>query len=751
MNARFNRTLKRRLACALPLSMWLPLSLVQADEAAAPSSPASLVQAATLEQLGAGYTLNLRGIEGSDSVNFDVRADRVVTGAKLELEYSYSPALLPEMSQLNVMVNDQVAASIALPKDTAGSLQKQVVEIPPHLVTDFNRLTLQLIGHYTMQCEDPQHSSLWAKVSNTSQLQLQLAPLALPNDLALLPEPFFDRRDAQRLELPFVFAQSPDPIRLEAAAAVASWFGAQASYRGAHFSALLGQLPAQGNAVVLVSGEQLPTGLTLEGTAKPGLRIMTNPNDPNGKLLVISGGDSQQLKQAALALVSGSQVLKGEQASVEGVTQLRARKPYDAPNWLPSDRPVQLGELVDVKRLSVSGYDAGTINVPMRLPPDLFTWRERGVPLNLQYRYTPQPVSTNSSLLVSLNGKFLKSVPLPSQQALKDDQPLLARLKDDRTLLRGVKLNVPVGNFPLQSALQMRFMYDYIKQGECRDIIIDNMRGTIEPTSTIDLSDYRHFIGMPNLGVFRDSGFPFTRMADLSETAIVMPDGFDATHISAMLDVVGRFGDSTGLPATAVSVVQGGDDARLQDKDLLVLGSADNQPLLQRWAQHLPANIGGRSSYEVSDLIHHVRDWLTGNDRVDQRAARNSLALAGGTVDNYLTGFESPLAGGRSVVVLAAGSEQGWRDVTAALSATPSEQAQGSIQGSLAVVNGTRVSTLVAEEQYFIGDLGPFGYAQWWLSRHLFGTLALLVVGVGLASGLLFLSLRARARQRLKD
>ena len=71
---------------------------------------------ATLKQLGANYVMNLRGIEGSDSVSFDVRADQVVTDARLQLEYSYSPALIPELSQLNVLVNDQVAASLALPK-----------------------------------------------------------------------------------------------------------------------------------------------------------------------------------------------------------------------------------------------------------------------------------------------------------------------------------------------------------------------------------------------------------------------------------------------------------------------------------------------------------------------------------------------------------------------------------------------------------------------------------------------------------
>ena len=101
---------------------------------------------ATLKQLGANYPMHLRGIEGSDSVSFNVRADQVVTKARVNLEYSYSPSMLSDLSQINVMVNDQVAASLPVPKETAGTLQQQVVDIPAHLVTEFNRLTLQLIG-----------------------------------------------------------------------------------------------------------------------------------------------------------------------------------------------------------------------------------------------------------------------------------------------------------------------------------------------------------------------------------------------------------------------------------------------------------------------------------------------------------------------------------------------------------------------------------------------------------------------------
>jgi hypothetical protein len=72
-----------------------------------------------------------------------------------------------------------------------------------------------------------------------------------------------------------------------------------------------------------------------------------------------------------------------------------------------------------------------------------------------------------------------------------------------------------------------------------------------------------------------------------------------------------------------------------------------------------------------------------------------------------------------------------------------------SIQGSLAVVNGKRISSLVADEQYHVGELGWFRYLQWLLAHNLGWMLLLTALGVGLVSLLLFVSLRARARARL--
>lgn len=727
-----------------------PQSAGMLAPAAAPLSPQIEEYGLTLKQLGRRDTINLQGTEASDVVSFGVRADQVVTGAQLVLDYSYSPALLADLSQINVLVNDELAASLALPKEGAGTPQQQIVNIPPQLITEFNRLRLQFIGHYNMGCEDPLHSSLWAKINNSSELKLQVAQIQLKDDLSILPLPFFDRRDSRRVDLPLVFAAPPSAAALEAAGALSSWIGALAAYRGASFTAGVGQLPEQGNAIVLANAKEPVQldDLQLPAAKGPTVTMLTNPRDPYGKLLVISGRDDAEIKLAADAVAVGGKALDGSSVVIDRLEPLSPRQPYDAPNWLPTSRPVKLGELIEPARLSVSGYNPGNISIPMQLPPDLFNWREAGVPLDLKYRYTPQQVSGNSSLLVSFNDTFVKSMPLPSVGSLGGGSKLLELLEKDDSLPREASALVPVANAIPRSQLQLRFMFDYVKEGECRDIIIDNMRGLIDPDSTLDLRGYEHFIALPNLGVFNDSGFPFTRMADLSESAVVMPNASGPAEWSAYLTVLGRFGQATGYPATAVKVVAAGEVQSVSDKDLLVLASGDNQPLLEQWADRLPAvNDGGRQRFSLSDLTLRVRDWITPPAQADQSKPLLQVTYSGANSSTYLSGFESPLKAGRSVVVIAAGKPESLADATAAL--LGGDQYKDSIQGSLAVINGKQITSLVADEQYYVGSLGLFKRVQWMLSQHPLWLLLVTVLGLAMVSGLTYLGLRARAQKRL--
>lgn len=700
----------------------------------------------TLKELGARYPFNLRGVEGSDSVDFSIRSDEVVTDAAIDLSYTYSPALLSDYSHINVLLNDEVAKSLPVPKEQAGKNIQEKVVLPPHLITEKNRLRLQLIGHYTLECEDPLHSSLWANVSNLSQLSLVTEPVRLPDDLSILPLPFFDKKDVKELTLPFVFLDQADEQTLEAAGMVASWFGLLSSKHASSFPVSLGRsYPSKGSAIVFATASSLGGGSFGESPINgPTLSIQTNPNDRYGKLLFVVGRDTAELKQAAQALVLGSETLSGQTAHISRIEDVKARKPYDAPNWIPLNRAVRLGELVPEEKLHVTGYNGTPIRLPLQLPPDLFTWRASPVPLNLNYRYTPQIGQTNSALILNTNDQFLRSFPLFSIDQLKS-RDWLAQLVQNDMLPVSTQVDIPLERLLPQSELEFRFMYNYIKEGECRDIIIDNVRGFVDPDSTIDLSGYSHFIPMPNLGVFGKTGFPFTRMADLSETMVVLSPQVKAEELSAYLNVLGHFGSITGYPATKVSVAFGEQGASQSHDTLLI--AAGEQSWLSSWLKSMPAVLSGDDKkFFVSDLIYKVSGWLGYNDENQQQESRVDIQFVSNGQNTFYAGFESPIQKQRSVVVIASSDVESLGQATQQLIQHPSELA-----GSLAVLKDGQIEPLVFEPTYYLGHLPFLTRIEWELAKfwpnvppvqHLLFWLAILIV-----VALLIMLWRARVRK----
>lgn len=229
-----------------------------ASAVAATPVPGQKVYTISLKQMGQGSNIELRGVEGERTFPFTVRSDEVITSAKIRYGIAYSPALLPDLSHIKVSVNNELVSVVPLPKDNPKGIVRED-NIDPRFFADFNQLSFKLIGHYTRECEDPYHSSLWAKISNTTQLELTVSTIDLANDLALLPGPFFDKRDSKLLELPFVLPSGASLDLLRNAGVVASWFGQLASYRGARFPVADGM--PKSHAIVFATTKEAPAGV----------------------------------------------------------------------------------------------------------------------------------------------------------------------------------------------------------------------------------------------------------------------------------------------------------------------------------------------------------------------------------------------------------------------------------------------------------------------------------------------------------
>lgn len=679
----------------------------------------------TLKDLGITYPLRLKTVFGQASVPLNLRADELATAAELELRVAHSPSLRHDLSHLTVLVNDEVVWTKPLTLEGAGGGVYRV-PINPLLLVNKNQIRFELVAHYAKEgeCEDPAHSTLWADISNDSRVRLKLRTVELAPTLEKMPAPWFDAAEPKRLVLPFVFATAPSPATVRAAGIVATWFGAQADYRGADFPVVYGAAPA-GNAVLF----QL-------GAATSELRAMRNPLDSRGQLLVFSAPDEAALVQLAQAFSIGSMVMRGDVTRLSALTLPDPQGAWRSPRWSNPKLPLALKDRL-LGPASVMGLNPGPVTYEFTLPPDLYFLGNSGAQIEMGYRAS-RTSSVKSSLNVSLNNQYLGSALLnPRGDVATDDVTRPLEIEVPPTLLRAKNRLIA----------QFQFLRDTSKA--CEDFRNESLQGSIDPRSEITLASYANFAEMPALQKLVDGGFPFSKYADLSQTAVVLPDTPNPAEVSAALVVLGHVGRWSQDAAVHLEVAPLSAIDAVAERDLLVIAPAGASGLPASFEDKgvLRLNQDGAELKTASGLSV-LQARIEGRQLRDaERYAGRVLVQSGSNLGTMLQ-FESPLQRGRTVVAIRTTAGADPRRV--ALTLTDPGQSQY-VEGGLVLVTPTQVSGYQLGDTYSVGSL-PWWYAATrWLRLHPYLLVPLLVLLALLGARLAVSLLKRHAATRVPD
>ncbi len=740
--ARRKRTAAAKAAAAMLVLAVLPLAAPPEARAQPPAAPSAGIRSQRLSfrDLQVKTPIRLAGTRGEIGIPFGMRRNEVVTDASLTLNFAWSPAMLGDLSQLVVLLNGEVVHTIPLtPADAAG--QNIRIPVNPALfLPGDNQFNLRLVGHYARDCEDPFHSSLWANVSNVrSWFDLKVQTLPLTPDLGRLPGPFFDRNDNLPLRLPFLFAGTPRAAELEAAASIASWFGSLASYRGFSFKPLVNGIP-QGNAILFATPDRPIAGLSLT-IAGPGAAVIRNPRDPFGELLVVMGRNGQELKLAAAALATGRGVFGGPRMSFEGV-RIPSYARYAAPRWLRTDRPVPLGEIMDANALQGIGLPPGPLSARFRVAPDLFFWPRQGGRLELRYRYPSAPWLDKraSRLDVSINNQYLRTLPLAGASWWQQLFGRSAASSHDST----ASIVLPRYNLFGQNELIFDYNLVIADKKKCQGTLPDNVRVSVRPTSWIDLSRAYHALRMPDLATFAGAGYPFTVRPDLAETTVLMGERPSPGAVEAFLALMGRFGDSTGAAATAVSVSSTIDPERLAGRDLLVIGASSVAASDQLFGGAPVRYANGRVFVTEATPVQRIFGFFSPFNYSNSDAVAQFLYAT----DSFsgIVGFESPFESGRSVVAVLANDPNALPQLVEGMA---DARINAQIQGDLSVASGDGMSSFAVGSGYWVGYLPFWMKASYWLSQRPLLMAACGLLAALILTGPLYLYLSRQQRRRL--
>jgi cellulose synthase (UDP-forming) len=710
---------------ALPLvALLLLLPGTLRPQAVQQASP-SFREARDIRALGKRHGLVLQGNHSKKSISFALPISRLVTESSLLLRYHLSRNLAAG-SELKVFLNGSLAAELKLQPSTEASTSKQdKISLPPELFLAQNALSFELKGVCTPDCRLSPISDTWLALEPSSEVHTAGTLLLLPNRLNLLPAPFVSLGAEGVVDIPFVMDRDVSPSVARAGGIVASWLGVKANSQSLRFSVSLGEVPSGHVILLATQGSQLASSLGIN-TSSTSVAIRANPQDPYGKMLVLTAPTGTELIAAASALALGRYSPETD-ASLLGVANLPpARLPYDAPRWLQRSDRVRLAEQSSDFDLQSNG--TGSVNLYFRLAPDLYFGSRDVVPFRLHYTSSSLTEGSRASVRLHLNEHFVGSFPIPT---------------DTKVDVHEQVFYLPTARIYPRNTLRVEFAYEHVR---LRDSALSGPSARVLRSSELMLHDAPHFTGMPRLDMFANTGFPFTQFADLSRTLVVLPNRPHADELSFFLTTLGFMGAQTGYPGLRVSLAYADAVPVADNKDLLVIGTPERQPLLGKWSDYMLVQPRGKR-FQLPPAPQWLGAKSIFSDELKQQRALQRMLNSDAPIDGIVQGFVSPLNKERSVVVITGLPEQG----IAQLAADWSSSNNGSqLYGTASIYSGGEFhSFTLKSDQYLLGKLTFRHALEYWARRYYWLSPVLIFSCIWLLAILCNRLLEARAHKRL--
>jgi cellulose synthase (UDP-forming) len=236
-------------------------------------------------------------------------------------------------------------------------------------------------------------------------------------------------------------------------------------------------------------------------------------------------------------------------------------------------------------------------------------------------------------------------------------------------------------------------------------------------------------------------------MADLSETAVVLPDRPGPVELSAFLNLMGTIGSLTEYPVLRLVVVRPDGLDQVADRDLIQIGTLAHLGRGVDLLRGAPVEMdGARLSVKLSPPLATIRRWF-GDRTIEERARLATNFVATPAEDTaMLLGMASPLHAKRSLVAFLAMTPQG---LTALVDSLRDSTLSPFIQGDFALLSGGRFSSYQTQPTYTVGYLPFWLWPEWLLRDRPLAMIAVLVLACFMLSYALYWSLRRAAAARV--
>ncbi len=649
-----------------------------------------------------------------------------VKKAVLSFGYANSTALLPGTSRMVVRLNGDPVRQINLNPDAPEGFVR--ADLPARLFrAGYNDLVFSVQQHYSTGCEYPCQPELWTTLrlgDDDAMVELEYELKKVPLKLSAAVNYLFDPKLNPRGEINIIIPdRTAETIGL--ASIIASGIARKFDYRPVVFSVSTAVAPGYDN--ILIGDRAFADNFfDASGMKGPLVKILPLPaaggtEDPAHALVAVSGLNRDHLKLAAETFA----VMSAPFPETDEMTVTGLKMPdiplYGGKGVIRADTKYTFKALNFPSR-TFTGLNPSPAEISFRLPADFLIKQNLYAELSLHYSYGAAHRG-DSVLNISLNGKLLRGI----------------HLNDDRGgLVEGYKIDIPTHLFkPGDNYLRFEPVLTPLIGKNCEYLQVQNLFITIMDVSTIKFPPMPHYVDMPRMELFMLNGFPVTRWPDGHGAKIYLTNT-DVETIETALNLVGMITQKNGHPLLEIEYTT---KPPVKDKsELIVIGDIATMP--QNLKELAPLAL----TKEMAFPYPVVHGWTEDSSFAFSRQISGLSPGRGALME-----FQSPYAGGRTVLLLTACSSRELLSLSLAL-LDPGVQAN--IKGDLVLIDldepDKNIFAVDIGKKYFAGKAGlisrmdVFLFANPWAY---YTALGLVIILLGL---LVFYFLNKYRKKRIK-
>lgn len=524
--------------------------------------------------------LVLRGNSARHDAFFEIgKGQQVADGSYIDLRFSHSPSIIPNLSSMTVLIDDIPLGGIALDSKDAKKKNWRLDLSGLHLGPGYHKISLLARMKLSSEqiCEDPSNELLWLIAHKTSKAVLKLSPIYADADLSWYPSPFLERGGANPLQAIMIVPDRIGQAEFAVAARLSQFFTAQTPDGRLQIpvfteSDATEEMLNARNAIWIGSIDKWRTGgLKLsEAAAKAAGRQLKDQgvivevespwNEARTHLLI--AGNDKQLSVAADILTTET-LYRQLQGNVLDVLEQRAPSEQQEAAKPGDPYSVTLQQL-GYDRLKTENVLHGSTQFEYNIPTDLDLGDSAR--LLLKYSHSKSIVYHKSVMTVKVNGTPVESIGLTERTSAGG---VLDVRIDHSVIGTSRKLNVEVGFQFANPAADRSGNQDY----GCVDTFLGDW-AVVDGDSTLSFTPKER-----ETAYLQSLPYPFIKGHRWDRTTF-LASSMGTRELQLAMTLIGKMGanmpDATGLQMELTSAA--GWEERVKNRHIVYIGTAAGTP-----------------------------------------------------------------------------------------------------------------------------------------------------------------------------